>query len=81
MSSPLEKEFNHYIAHQDEFVKEYEGKVIVLKNCEVIGVFETEPDAIETVSEREEPGTFLVQRCEPGQDNYTMTFHSRVAFV
>jgi len=77
----LEKEFKYYLEHQDELVKKYNGKFIVIKNREVIGDFDSELEAIEKTAEKHELGTFLVQKCEPGSESYTQTYHSRVAFV
>jgi len=81
MSKPLEKEFKHYLENQQKLVEQYHGKFIVIKNCKVIGVYDNELEAIEKTSKKEQPGTFLVQKCEPGSDSYTQTYHSRVAFV
>ena len=39
MTSPLEKEFKYYLEKQEELVKKYNGKVLVIKDCEVIGVY------------------------------------------
>jgi len=81
MMEKLEKEFKYYLEHQDELVKKYNGKFIVIKNREVIGDFDSELEAIEKTAEKHELGTFLVQKCEPGSESYTQTYHSRVAFV
>lgn len=77
--SKLEKEFKYYLEHQDEFVKDYNGKFIVIKDYEVIGAFDSALEAVEKVTEQHELGTFLVQKCEPGNASYTQTYHSRVA--
>lgn len=81
MAMELEKEFEYYLAHQDELVKRYNGKFVVIKSKSVIGAFDTEREAIEKTREKEELGTFLVQECEPGSGGYTQTYHSRVAFA
>jgi len=81
MSNPLQKEFRFYIDNQEDLVKKYNGRFIVIKDEEVIGAYSDELEAIEKTSETHELGTFLVQKCEPGTDNYTQTFHSRVAFA
>ena len=81
MMGELEKEFNYYLEHQDELVKKYDGKFIVIKDCAVIGAFDSELEAIERTAEQYELGTFLVQKCEPGNEGYTQTYHSRVAFA
>lgn len=81
MSKPLEKEFKYYLDNQDKLVEKYSGKVLVIKNYHVIGVYDTEPEAIEKTSKKEELGTFLVQKCEPGTDSYTQMYNSRASFA
>jgi hypothetical protein len=76
----LEKEFEYYIKNQAKLAEKYKGKYIVIKNQEVIGVFESEIEAIEKTSAEHKLGTFLVQKCETGKDSYTQTYHSRVVF-
>jgi hypothetical protein len=77
----LEKEFNYYLEHQDELVKKYKGRFVVVKNQNVIGVFDTEIEAVEETAKKHELGTFLVQKCEPGSESYSQTYHSRVLFA
>ena len=77
--SPLEREFHYYLAHQDELVRQYSGKVLAIKNQTVIGVYDSEAEAVHKTARAHELGTFIVQRCEPGTDAYTQVFHSRVA--
>lgn len=81
MSKKLEKEFKYYLNHQDQLVEKYNGKFIVIKDCKLIGAFDSELEAINKTAEMYEVGTFLVQKCEPGSESYTQTYHSRVAFV
>ena len=76
----LEKEFQYYIDNQEELVREYNGKFIVIKGQEIIGAYDSEMEAIEKTSKDHELCTFLVQKCEPGSESYTQTYHSRVAF-
>lgn len=81
MPSPLEKEFQYFLDHQDELVKRYRGKYIVIKDAQVIGAYDDEMVAMTETAKQHELGTFLVQRCEPGNECYTQTFHSRVSFA
>ena len=81
MSSPLEKEFKYYLSHQDELVKKYNGKILVIKDQRVIGDYNSEAQAIQDTVKKHPLGTFLIQKCEPGAESYTQTFHSRVAFA
>ena len=76
----LEKEFQYYIQNQDELVKQYNGKFIVIKNDSVIGSYPSHSEAYHTTLKTEEIGTFLIQHCLPGNQGHTQTFHSRVIF-
>jgi hypothetical protein len=58
-----------------------EGKVLVIKGQKVLGVYDSELQAVEETVKTHPLGTFLVQKCEAGQESYTQTFHSRVAFA
>ena len=80
MNNLLEKEFKFYIDHQEEMVEKYDGKVIVIKNGEVLGNFDSELDAVTETRKSHPAGTFLVQRVSAGSDDTYQTFHSRVAF-
>jgi hypothetical protein len=77
----LEKEFEYYIKHQEELVKKHSGKFIVIKDQNVIGVYDSDLEAISETTKEHEIGSFLVHKCEPGEQNYTATFHSRVSFA
>lgn len=76
----LEKEFKYYLNNQDELVKQYNGKFIVIKNQTVIGYYDTEMDSYNETLKEHKLGTFLIQHCLPGEESHTATFHSRVVF-
>ncbi len=77
----LEKEFNYYVTNQEELVKKYNGKYIVIKDEKIVGDYINEADAYNDAITKYELGTFLIQLCSSGKDNYTQTFHSRVIFA
>jgi hypothetical protein len=77
----LKKEFKYYLDHQDELIKKYNGKFVVIKDGQVIGSYDSQFEAVEETSKKYELGTFLVQKCEPGSESYTQTYHSRVSFA
>ena len=81
MAKALENEFDYYLDHQNELVKQYNGKFLVIKSNTILGAYDTELEAIEQTSKTERLGTFLIQKCEPGEASYTQNYHSRVAFV
>lgn len=76
----LKTEFEYYKSHLDELVAKYEHKVIAIVGEEVQGVFDTELDAYQEMKKTYQVGTFLIQKCQPGESSYTQTFHSRVVF-
>ena len=79
--SPLKKEFAYFLANHDKLVEKHNGKFVVIKNGEVIGLYDGQVEAVEkTQKEGHALGTFLVQKVEPGNASYTQNFHSRVAF-
>lgn len=75
----LDKEFKYYIEHQEELVKKYNGKYIVIIGTEVIP-YDNEMDAYNETLKKHKLGTFLIQLCLPGKESHTVTFHSRVVF-
>ena len=80
MSSPLEREFEFYLSHQDEMVEKYDGKYIVIKSGVIVAVYDDELTAVTETQKSHELGTFLVQKVSEGDAEYSQTFHSRVAF-
>ena len=77
----LENEFKYYLDHQSELVEKYNGKVLVIIGENVVGTFTTEQEAYFSSIKKFQLGTFLIQKCTPGADAYTQTFHSRVVFA
>ena len=76
----LQKQLDYFKINQDEFVKKYKGKFLVIKDQNVQGIYDTEIEAYTDAKKKFELGTFLIQQCLPGQESYTQTFHSRVTF-
>lgn len=77
----LEKEFSYYLNHQEELVKKFNQKFLVIKDEIVIGVYDDEETAFFETEKIHETGTFLIQFCEVGDQSYTRMFQSRVSFA
>jgi len=77
----LEKEFEYYIKNQEELVKKYEGKYLIIVGKNVVDVCNSDEEAYFKAIKKYEKGTFLIQFCEAGDSSYTQTFHSRVSFA
>jgi hypothetical protein len=74
----LIKELEFYIQHQTELVQKYCGRYLVIVGQEVVGDFATRHEAYWASQEKFQLGTFLIQLCMPGEDNYIKTFHHHV---
>ena len=72
----LEKEFKYYVDHQDELIKKHYGRYIVIQDENVLGDFGSEIEAVlYGKNDLKLPlGTFLVQQCMPGKENFTQFF-------
>ena len=77
----LDKEFKYYLEHQDILLKKYNNRVIVIVDEKVIGDYDNFEQAFfQSVEEKYELGTFLIQECTEGEDTYTQHFPSRAIF-
>lgn len=79
-SENLREQFEFYLAHQEEFVEQYDGKVIVIKDGALLDVYDSDLEAVTETSKLHELGTFLVQRVSGGDAEYTQHYQSRVVF-
>lgn len=73
----LKEELDYFKANQEELVKKYNGKFLVIKGQKVQGVYNSEIDAYTDAKSKFKLGTFLIQQCLPGEESYTQTLHSR----
>jgi hypothetical protein len=69
-------ELDFFKTHQDELVKKHSGKVLVLRDHEVVHVADSPLEAYLAAKTRFEPGTFMIQPCEAGPGAYTVTIAS-----
>ena len=80
MESTLKREFEYYLAHQAELVAQHNGKILVIKDQKIIGIYDDQVKAVTETQKTHKLGSFLVQKVGPGDTAYSQTFHSRVAF-
>ncbi|PKL35840.1 MAG: hypothetical protein CVV44_20190 [Spirochaetae bacterium HGW-Spirochaetae-1] len=74
----LDKEYSYFNEHRKEFVEKYKGKFIVIKDNDVLGVYDTIQDALTITTQKYPVGSFLVQECVP-EEKTIQHFHTRVA--
>ena len=80
MKTPMEMNFEWYLQNQEKLAEQYSGKVLLIKDCRVVSFHDNELDALHA-SVSHPSGSVVIQRCEPGADSVTETYHSRVCFA
>lgn len=74
----LEKEIECYKNHQEELLKLYRGRYLVIKGERILGVYDSFEKAYLETRKQHNPRTFLIQLCEEGRDVYVKTFQARL---
>lgn len=69
----FESELKYFITHQGELVQKYRGQTLIIRGEAVMGAYPTPLQAYLAAQHEFEPGTFMIQRCEPGPEAYTVT--------
>lgn len=77
MTDALQDDFQYYLDHRDELYKQYLDKFLVIKNKNVIGVYDDQVTAYTETTKDHEPGTFIIQQSAPDSPA-TQVFHTRV---
>jgi hypothetical protein len=77
----LNDELTYFIENQSELVKQHAGKVLVLKDRQVVGVYNDVMEAYLEAQKRYPLGTFMLQPCEAGPEAYTVTISSQEIFA
>lgn len=72
----LSKDFHYYLENQQELLKQYEGRYLIIVGCKVVGDYIDMAEAVRESQSRYGLGNFLLQYCSQGNRDYTMTFHN-----
>ena len=75
----LRDEFEHYLCNQAKYAEKYEGKVLVIKEKSLVGVYDNENEALRESSQKYELGSFLIQPCSA--DPESVVSHIPTTFV
>lgn len=78
VSEILNAEYRYFQEHEEEFVREHLGKVIVLKDQTVIGSYATIVEAYVATSQDHALGTFMIRQIVPRVGTYKQVFHAHV---
>jgi hypothetical protein len=77
----LDREFAYFKAHQEDLVRKFNGRFVVIVGEKVVADYATESEAYTETVKNHLPGTFLIQHCISGENAYSQTYHSRVIFA
>ena len=77
----IKENFQFYLDNQEDLVKRFDGRVLVIHNLEVAGDFDSTGEAYVFGVKNYGEGSFLIQRCSPGEKDYTAVYNSQAVFV
>jgi len=77
----MKDELDYFISNQQELVKKYFGKILVIKDKTIVGVYDHILEAYVEAHKKYELGTFMLQSCDRGVEAYTVTISSREVFL
>jgi hypothetical protein len=80
-SRVFQDELDFFVANQEELVREYRGKVLVIRGRKVVGVYSTSLEAYVEAQKSYELGSFMIQACAPGPEAFTATVSSACVVV
>jgi hypothetical protein len=69
----FQQELEFFKANQADLVERYAGKILVIKESSVVGVYDTNIEAYDNALKEFELGSFMIQPCKAGEDAYTVT--------
>lgn len=72
----VERLFKYYIDNQDKLVKKYSDKYLVITDNGVVATFTEESEAYYYAVKEFGLGSFILQKCSKGRNDYTLQFNS-----
>jgi hypothetical protein len=75
------QDFYYFLENMENFYQTYGHRYVVVKNKDILGVYDTFEEALETTLKTEELGSFLVQECFASKENMIHHFQGNVVPV
>lgn len=66
-------DFDYFIQNYKELYQQYGHKFLAIKNKEILGTFDSVPDAISQLSKEYEIGSYIIQECTDDDSAYRTT--------
>ncbi len=76
-----DKNYEYFTMNFDELHLKYVNKFIVIKECKVIGDYESFDEAYQNTIKTEEIGTFLIQQCVSLDSTANFFYSNNVVFA
>jgi hypothetical protein len=67
------QELNFFIRNQEDLVRKYQGKALVIQGDTLRAVFDTPLEAYLHLERDHQLGKAMIQLCQPGPEAYTAT--------
>ena len=74
MTKPLWSEYEYFLEIEPRLIKEHKGKLVAIKNQEVLGIFDDYRQAANAIYVEHEYGTVLMQEIGREPDFFTGIF-------
>lgn len=66
-------DFDFFIENYKDLYKQYGHKFLAIKDKNILGAYDSVPDAIKQLSEKYEIGTYIIQECTGDESAYRTT--------
>ena len=76
---PLGQSIEYFKQHHSELVRDHHGKVALIHNDHLEGIFDNDLEADLAAKEKFRPRTFIIQLSIAGDEETPVILHSRVA--
>ncbi|KUO65740.1 MAG: hypothetical protein APF84_00310 [Gracilibacter sp. BRH_c7a] len=64
-------DYQWFLENYSELFAKHGVSYLAIKNKTILGVYESYADGVRSVSNKEKPGTFIVQNCNGNESAYT----------
>ncbi|MDR1016212.1 MAG: hypothetical protein LBL67_01915 [Coriobacteriales bacterium] len=73
MQTDFEIENKYFKQHQNELIKQYYGKSLIIHGASLAGAYDSDAEAYFAAKRKFDPGTFIIQECVPDSEAFPVT--------
>ena len=75
--STIAENFDYFVENQAELVGKYNGKILVIRDRQVVGAYQNHLEAYYAAVSQYPLGSFIIQTCIAGPNAYTISLVSQ----